>query len=69
MRALTTNERAVLAHVVMDPDAWWTHVSSDGKRKLDAEKCLSGKVDKYQSEYDTALAAGNYQTRAQKEAE
>ena len=72
MRSLTANERAVLAHVVLDPDEWWDHVvardGSDGKRALSAEKCLADKVARWQSDYDTALAAGGYQTRAEREA-
>ena len=71
MRSLTSNERAVLAHVVIDPVAWWEHVQSkdgsDGKRKLSAEACLATKVTRWQGEYDTALAAGGYQTRAEQE--
>ena len=75
MRDLTTNERAVLAHVVLDPGAWWEHVQSrdgsDGKRKLNAEACLGAKVQKYSGEYETALArdGADYQTRAEREEE
>jgi len=65
-RALTANERAVLAHVVVDPDAWWTHANSVGK--VDAEAALAAKVARWQSDYDAAVAAGGYQTRAEREA-
>ena len=27
-RALTENERCVLSHVVVDPDAWWEHATN-----------------------------------------
>tara|TARA_R110000765_G_scaffold67804_2_gene130945 strand:- start:513 stop:731 length:219 start_codon:yes stop_codon:yes gene_type:complete len=71
MRALTVNERAVLAHMVVDPDAWWAHANakdgSDGKREIDHEVALAEKVTRWQADYDTALAAGNYQTRAERE--
>jgi len=75
MRDLTTNERAVLAHVVIDPVAWWEHVQSkdgsDGKRALNAEACLAVKVQKYSGEYEAALArdGADYQTRAEREEE
>ena len=74
MRDLTTNERAVLAHVVFEPVAWWEHVQSkdglDGKRKLDAETCLTAKVQKYSGEYEAALArdGADYKTRSEREA-
>lgn len=69
-RALTSNERAVLAHVVTDPDAWWSHASSASNID-DAEAALAGKVSRWQSDYDAALAADgqNYKTRAQRDAE
>ena len=71
MRDLTSNERAVLAHKVLDPDAWWAHVNSKngegGKRAIDHEAALAAKVTRWQGEYDTALAAGGYQTRAEQE--
>ena len=72
-RALTDRESAVLAHVVMDPDEWWTHVcsrdGSDGGRALDAEACLANKVAKWGPEYDTKLAAGGYKNRVVRQAE
>ena len=74
MRDLTTNERAVLAHVVFEPVAWWEHVQSkdgsDGKRALNAEACLAAKVQKYSGEYEAALArdGADYKTRSEREA-
>jgi len=73
-RALTDREHAVLANVVVDPVAWWTHVcsrdGSDGKRALNAEACLAAKVEKNAADYDTMLAAGgaDYQTRIERDA-
>tara|TARA_R110000796_G_scaffold156032_2_gene272574 strand:+ start:2661 stop:2888 length:228 start_codon:yes stop_codon:yes gene_type:complete len=73
VRALTTNENNVLAHVAIDPVAWWTHVcskdGSDGKRALDAEACLAAKVARWQTPYNTDSAVDGYQTRAEKEEE
>jgi len=72
-RELTTNERAVLAHMVLDPDAWWAHANakdgSDGKRAINHEKALADKVTRWQGSYDTAIAAGNYKTRSVRDAE
>ena len=72
-RALTDRESAVLAHVVMDPNAWWTHVcsrdGSAGGRALDAEKCLANKVSKCGPDYDATLAAGGYKNRVVRQAE
>lgn len=67
MRALTDNERAVLAHVVVDPDAWWTH-ANEAERKTPAEEALAAKVDRWQAAYDAEKDDPGYQTRAQREA-
>ena len=73
-RALTARETAVLAHVVVDPVAWWTHAcsrdGSDGKHAIDAEAALAAKVAKRADQYDAALAAqgADYQTRAERDA-
>lgn len=73
MRALTDRERAVLAHVVVDPDAWWSHCcscdGSNGQRAIDSEAALAAKVAKWSGEYDTAVAQPDYKTRAVREAE
>ena len=68
MRELTANERAVLEHVVVDADAWWNHANDDAHR-ADPEAAISAKVAKWQDDYDTAVAAGNYQNRAERDAE
>ena len=72
-RELTERERAVLAHVVVDPDAWWEHCcscdGSDGQRALDHEACLSAKVARWGGEYDAAVALPDYKTRAERDAE
>lgn len=72
MRTLTANERAVLTHVVLDPDVWWTHVNNQngqgGKRVIDHEAALAAKVSRWQDSYDAAVAIAGYQTRAEREA-
>jgi len=63
-RALTANERAVLAHVAVDPDAWWDHANS--VEKIDAEKALAEKVAKWQPSYDLAKPGPDYKPRAER---
>jgi hypothetical protein len=73
-RSLTARETAVLAHVVVDPAAWWTHVcsrdGSDGHHALNAEACLAAKVARRADEYDAAVAAdgADYKNRAARDA-
>lgn len=61
MRELTDEERAVLAHTVIDPDAWWAHVNSkdghDGKRKLNPKQCLADKCARWKPEYEKQALA------------
>ena len=51
-RTLTSNERAVLAHVCEDPDAWWAHVNTI--TKFDVDRVLADKVATWQASYDAA---------------
>jgi len=51
-RSLTDNERAVLAHVVEDADAWWNHANTI--TKVNADEALAAKVAKWQASYDAA---------------
>ena len=73
-RSLTARETAVLAHVVVNPVAWWTHAcsrdGSDGNHAINAEAALAAKVAKRADQYDAALAArgADYQTRAERDA-
>ncbi len=67
MRDLTGNERAVLAHVVVDPDAWWAHATSF--TRIDEEKALAAKVKRWQSSYDGEGNDPAYKTRAVRQAE
>ena len=72
-RALTDRERAVLAHVVMDPDEWWGHAGtrdgSNGCRVLNGEAVLAAKVARWGPDYDTKLAAGGYKNLVVRQAE
>jgi hypothetical protein len=48
----------------MDPDEWW----SGAQVIRDPEAALVAKIASYEDDYDTAFAAGNYQTRAERDA-
>ncbi len=64
---LDTNQRAVLAHIVLDPDAWYANaVASLGQSAADA--ATAAKVAKYSAAYAAAVAAGSYMNRAQRDA-
>jgi hypothetical protein len=68
MRDLTAEERAVLAHIVVDPDAWWAHAQQVHEAP---EPALAQKVARWAPDYLAcveALGAG-YKTRAQREVE
>jgi hypothetical protein len=66
-RELTSDETAVLAHVVVDPDGWWLHCEENFKG--DPEVALVEKLAKHKSSHEDAVAAGDYKTRAELEAE
>ena len=65
-RALTENERAVLAHVVNRPVLWW-EIASEANLSMTAEEALAAKVAKYQAEYDAAKGKPGYQTRLERD--
>ena len=67
VRALTENERCVLAHVVVDPDEWWEHATN--WPKIDQEAALAAKVARWKPSYDGECHQPDYKTRAVKEAE
>ena len=65
-RALTENERAVLAHVVHQPDLWWK-IASEANLHITAEEALAAKVAKYQPDYASASGDPGYQTRLERD--
>jgi len=65
MRELTTTERAVLAHVVLDPDTWWDHCQS-ATNIADPELALYGKVVKHYVKYLQASKDIDYKTRVER---
>ena len=61
---LTTEQRGILAHVVVDADAWATHslaVDPSGK-------ALTAKIAKYRADYLTKKDVVGYKTRAERDA-
>ena len=66
-RALTDNERCVLAHMVVDPDAWWEHATN--WPKIDQEAALAAKVERWKPSYDGECHNPDYKTRAVRQAE
>lgn len=69
IRDLTAEEHAVLAHIVVDPLAWWANANA--VTSLDHEAALAAKVARWKSDYEVALAqlGADYKTRAQQEQE
>lgn len=62
---MTEHERNVLAFVVIDPDAWYSHgVETFGEEV--AKDFLADKVSKWESAYQDAVTKPNYKTRAQR---
>lgn len=60
---MTAEQRAVLAHVVLDPDDWLAHaVATFGEER--AAQMLQAKVGRWKPSHDEALAKPGYKTRA-----
>lgn len=65
---MTPEQRAVLAMIVLDPDEWMDNaISVFGEER--ANELLVERVTKFQPEYDAAIAAGTYKTKAQEKTE
>jgi hypothetical protein len=66
---MTKEQREILAHVVVDPDAWMAHVVATFGQET-AERFLADKVSRWRDDYLVAKARDrdNYATRAQREA-
>lgn len=54
-------DRAVLAYVVVDPDAWYEHVEATFGNP---EEVLRAKVNRWKAEYQVAASAPGYLPRA-----
>jgi hypothetical protein len=63
---MTPEQKAVLAHTLIDPDAWLANaVSSFGAER--AEILLVEKVATWQTSYDSASVLPGYKTRAERD--
>lgn len=70
-RALTARERTVLAHVVVNAQAWWDH-ANDASNIGDPERVLAKKVAAHGPAYDRAVFVADstgtaYLSRAQRD--
>lgn len=68
MLNLSDENRAVLAHIVLDPDAWLAHAAETFGAEVAAEH-LAAKVARWTKDYESAKAelGGEYKTRAERE--
>ena len=65
---LTEHQRAVLAHVVVSPEAWLAHV--EAQFGVDqARAMLEAKVARWSDDFAAESAKPDYKTRAQRDAE
>lgn len=67
-RTLIPREHEVLAHVVLDPDAWWDHACT-ATNIVDPEAALRHKIARWTPDYDASKARDGqvYKNRAQRE--
>lgn len=61
---LSAEDKAVLAHVVVDSDEWVAHALATV-----GESAVTAKIEKYRAEYLAQKDLPGYKTRAEREAE
>ena len=61
---LSVEDKAILAHVVVDPDAWVSHALATV-----GEWAVKAKIEKYRDDYLAKKDLPGYQTRAEREAD
>jgi len=59
---LSIEDKAILAHVVIDPDAWIEHALATV-----GEQAVTAKIEKYKADYLAKKDLPGYQTRAERE--
>ena len=64
---LKRDDRVILAHVVVDPDAWYEHAVRQFGEEV-ADKHLAAKIARWKGDYEAAVARVGYKTRAEREA-
>jgi len=60
---LAIKDKAILAHVIVDPDAWVAHAL-----ETVGEKAVTAKIEKYRAEYLTKKDLPDYKNRAERDA-
>jgi len=60
---LSIEDKAILAHVVLDPDAWVEHALATG-----GEPAVLAKINKYRADYLAKKDLPDYMNRAEREA-
>lgn len=63
---MTPEQRKVLAHIVVDPDAWMAEAEAAHGLERAAE-FLKQKVARWQPFYEEAVAKGSYRNRADRD--
>jgi len=63
---MTEEQRAVLAHVVVDPEAWWAHAVKHFGVKLATEH-LVAKVARHKPSFEASVKRGGHRPRAERE--
>lgn len=59
---LSIEDKAILAHVVIDPDEWVSHALATV-----GEQAVTAKIERYRVDYLTAKDLPGYQTRTERE--
>ena len=60
---ITDEERAIIGHVVVDPDAWVAHALKEV-----GEWAVQAKIDKYRDDYLDKKDKSDYKNRAERQA-
>ena len=61
---ISIEDKAILAHVVIDPDEWVAHALATV-----GEQAVTAKIEKYRADYLLKKDLPGYQTRAEREAD
>ena len=61
---ISLEDKAILAHVVIDPDEWVEHALATV-----GEQAVTAKIEKYRADYLLKKDLPGYQTRAEREAD
>lgn len=65
---MNTEQKLILAHVVVDPDAWYKHAIATFGETV-AKVHLEEKVERHRAAYEEESALPGYKNRAEREIE